>query len=44
MAGPPLADVPLVFGRPDGAFHALVGDKPGQTLEVDWCDIAPARP
>jgi hypothetical protein len=31
-------------GRPDGALYVLVGDKPGETVEVDWRDIAPAAP
>ncbi|MBW7903094.1 MAG: hypothetical protein H3C26_16565 [Rhodocyclaceae bacterium] len=27
------------FERPPGAFHVLIGDKPGEAVEVDWRDV-----
>ncbi|THF62531.1 hypothetical protein [Pseudothauera rhizosphaerae] len=33
------------FRRPEGEFYLLVGDKPGEAVEVDWRDVdaAPSR-
>lgn len=31
------------FKRPAGAFYILVGDKPGETLEVTWRDVRSTR-
>lgn len=28
------------FARPAAAFHVLIGDKPGEAVEVDWRDVA----
>ena len=27
------------FGRPATAFHVLIGDKPGEAVEVHWRDV-----
>ncbi|MBB3928619.1 hypothetical protein GGR43_004364 [Sphingobium jiangsuense] len=29
------------FARPAGPFYVLIGDKRGDTSEVDWRDVAP---
>lgn len=31
------------FERPTGEFHVLIGDKPGETVEVDWRDVKENR-